>query len=429
MTDRRLRAVTVALDRPAPDPSAAAVDGVALVHGPDLVLAGWGRAATVALPGGLAAAGRPGAEPLADLTAIEVDDRVGRRGTGAVALGALPFDPAAPGHLTVPALVVGADAEGAWATVVGLDPEAQLEGLAARLAAMASPATAPRSTGTPTVVPVPEPGGYRAAVAKAVEAIAGGRLEKVVLSRSLHLEGAPPYPADEVVRRLRAQEPTCTTFAVRQGPGVFVGASPELLVARHGATVTSRPLAGTVGQGASPDADRAAQDRLLGSDKDQREHRLVVEAITAVLGPWCTTLRAPAAPELSRLHSVAHLATEITGTLADPAPDALVLVAHLHPTPAVGGVPRQAALEAIEALEADRRGWWAGPVGWVDGRGDGEWMIGIRSAVLGPEGVVLRAGAGIVAGSEPQQELDETTVKLRPVLDALYPQGAVTGVA
>jgi isochorismate synthase len=205
---------------------------------------------------------------------------------------------------------------------------------------------------------------------------------------------------------------------------MFVGASPELLVARRGTTVRCHPLAGTAGLTGHADDDRRSADDLLASQKNQREHRLVVDAIADELRGRCSTLSVPDTASLELLRSVAHLGTVIEGTLAgaDTAvPTALDLLAALHPTPAVGGTPRPQALELIERLEAVDRGRWAGPVGYIDAAGDGEWMIGIRSAAIRPDGTRLCAGAGIVAGSDPASELAETTVKLRPVLQAIYP--------
>jgi isochorismate synthase len=193
----------------------------------------------------------------------------------------------------------------------------------------------------------------------------------------------------------------------------MIGASPELLVARSGSTVISRPLAGTAVLGDD------TIEWLRHSSKDMLEHQLVVDAIRTVLSPWCAHLDAPSVPEIDRFADVAHLATPIYGTLRDPAPDALALVRALHPTPAVGGIPTVAALAAIARLEPQSRGSYAAPVGWVDARGDGEWAVALRGGRVVGTHALLHAGAGIVAGSDPDTEWAETEAKLLPMLTAL----------
>jgi isochorismate synthase len=204
------------------------------------------------------------------------------------------------------------------------------------------------------------------------------------------------------------------------------------LVARHGARVTCHPLAGTVPRGTTARTDADAQGRLAGSDKERAEHRYVVDDIAGMLAPFCEELTVPASPSLVAFRSVAHLGSRIAGRLAAPPPTVLELLDRLHPTPAVGGTPRADALAAIAAGEPDDRGYWAGPVGWADARGDGEWMIGIRSALLYADGTTpggtvlgLRAGSGIVAGSDPPSEAEETNVKLATVLDTVLPGASV----
>jgi isochorismate synthase EntC len=193
-----------------------------------------------------------------------------------------------------------------------------------------------------------------------------------------------------------------------------VGASPELLVRRHGSTVESRPVAGTtVADGAE------ALDALAHSAKDNREHRFVVDAIADALGDVCGALDIAPVPEVMVFGPVAHLATPVRGRLHDPRPSALDLARLLSPTPAVGGTPRAAALSTIAALEDFDRGRYAGPVGWVDARGDGEWAIALRGAELDGTRARLVAGAGIVEGSEPDAEWAETQAKLEPMLRAL----------
>jgi isochorismate synthase len=256
----------------------------------------------------------------------------------------------------------------------------------------------------------------------------GATLRKVVLSRPLMVDLEHELHLSAVLRRLRAGEPNCTIFAMPVPDGVFFGASPELLVARHGSRVTAHPLAGTIRRGTTARADADAQGRLAVSAKDRAEHRFVVDDIATTLAPYCTELDVPDGPSLVAFRSVAHLGTRVSGHLASPV-SVLELVERLHPTPAVGGTPREEALAVIAAGEPDPRGYWAGPVGWIDGSGEGEWMIGIRSARLHAKGdaVTLRAGSGIVADSDPDAEAAETNVKLATVLDAVAP-GAASSV-
>jgi menaquinone-specific isochorismate synthase len=424
-----LRAVTVPLDGPGPDPLDLAGAEGSLFAGPALALAGRGQAAVLELPRGLE---DPGAldRAVAWLAAVPHRDGVARPGSRLGAQGALPFDRGRPGRLVVPELTMGRDAEGSWATWVGRSGASvpDHDELTARLGALAARAPRRRSDGGPGGPPRlrarPDPAGYARSVASAVAAMATGPMAKVVLARCVDATFARALSDATVLRRLHLQEPACTAFAHDVAGGRFLGVTPELMVARHGPEVACHPLAGTVGLG-GPD-DEAAVAGLLESTKDRTEHRLVVEAIERVLGPRCSALSVPTHPSLVRLHSVAHLGTLIHGKLAapdQPAEHVLALVAALHPTPAVGGVPRREALAFIRANEAVERDHWAGPVGWVDAAGDGEWMIGIRSTTVSVDGTSARlyAGAGIVAGSDPAAELAETTVKLTPVLEALAP--------
>jgi isochorismate synthase len=422
----RLRAFSVALDEGPPiDPVAlGGADGV-LFAGPSLTLAGRGVAAVLPLAGGLEA--RSGLEAVADwLAAVAHTDLVGRPGSKVTALGALPFDRNAPGTLIVPELLFARDAGGhEWAVVVTEeDRPPDPAKLRAQLTAAGSGAHAPPPGGNPGALPtlqaLPPPEGYEDAVNAGLGAIDAGAVEKVVLARCIDARMDAPPSAADVIRRLWSQEPTCTAFAYPVEQGRFLGVTPELLVARWSTQVTCHPLAGTVGLGGVSDEDAIA--RFLESTKDRTEHELVVKEIALALGPLCSRLDVPTAPSLVRLHSVAHLGTLIRGTLwGTPPASVLGLLADLHPTPAVAGVPRGAALELIADNEAVPRGHWAGPVGWSDAGGDGEWMIGIRSLTLAGTTARLCAGAGIVSGSVPHDELAETTVKLAPVLDALWP--------
>jgi menaquinone-specific isochorismate synthase len=382
----RLRAVTRAVELGSDRDLLSGVDasGFAwLHHGTRIVATG---AAAIVAPG----------DALELLSAIEVDDPFGVPGTGPLAVGALPFAPDAAGELVLPARVV-AEVDGrAWVTEIS---PAAPDALAPKVAPRRFSVVAPRSRAE-----------WETAVGIALAAIDRGDIEKVVLAREVLIEADAEFEVADVLRRLVAQQPGSFVYASRG----LVGASPELLVRRAGATVESRPVAGTT---VADSAD--ALHALAHSAKDNREHQFVVDAIVAALGPVCTDLEVGMVPEVAVFGPIAHLATPIRGVVATPAPSALDLARLLHPTPAVGGTPRAAAVHTIAALEGFDRGRYAGPVGWVDARGDGEWAIALRCADLDGTRARLVAGAGIVEGSDPAAEWAETQVKLEPMLRAL----------
>jgi len=358
---------------------------------------GWGFA------GRGAALRVPAAVVASALASFDVDDAVVRPGSGPVAFATLPFDPTSPGTFVVPAGLVARAPDGQeWETVV--------DGVGTQEART----WGPEPDGFTLRSPVPHDR-WEAAVEAAVERIRAGDVTKVVLAREVEVVANRPIVVPTVLRRLRALYPSCTTFLVDG----FLGASPELLVARTGSVVRSRPLGGTRPHSGDPvvDADQAA--RLLGSDKDRREHRIIVEAIAAVLGTVCSDLEVPATPAIVQLRNVLHLGTPIRGRLAEPIPTVLELARLLHPTPAVGGFPTGAALALISELEPSARGRYAGPVGWVDRHGDGELVLGIRSAMVDGARASMWAGVGVVAGSDTAAELAETQFKLQALLAAI----------
>ena len=275
------------------------------------------------------------------------------------------------------------------------------------------------------VTPSPTREQYAGGVRDALARIAAGRLEKVVLGRCLDVVSEPPLRADEVVGRLIATRPGRYVFSVpltadAGGGPVLVGASPELLVRRRGAEVSCLPLAGSVPRSPDPTEDLRRADALLASTKDLEEHAFVVDQIVAALRPVSLALEADPAPRLLATDTLWHLASSITATVAPGGPSALHLARLLHPTPAVGGVPTDAALAAIEEIEGPGlRGPLAGAVGWVDGAGDGEFAVAIRAGVLHGNHLRLFAGAGIVAGSDPDAEVRETSAKLTTMAKAV----------
>lgn len=386
------------------------VDGGLPAHGSFMFLhegtslVATGVAARIALgtgPGRLAKAADEVAALLAEIDSV---DEVALPGTGPIAVGAVPFLDTTEGELVVPARVVGRSEDGrVWETVV--------EGADATSSVPRPPAP------DPTSFVVESDGGrfaWTGSVAGALDRIRSGALEKVVLARRVTVWADQAFAVPAVVERLRRAHPSCYTFVV----GGFVGASPELLVRRRGRWAWSRPMAGTVERGGSRADDRRLVSELQASAKEGNEHRFVVDDVRrrlAAVGHDVTVK----GPEPVGLSSVTHLATTVTARLDSPALSALGLVAALHPTPAVGGQPRDAALAAIAELEGFDRGLYAGPVGWVDSRGDGDWAVALRCAAVDGRRAVLTAGAGIVAGSDPEKEWVETQAKLEPMLRAL----------
>ncbi len=268
--------------------------------------------------------------------------------------------------------------------------------------------------------PVPLPEAYSASVATAIERIRAGRLDKVVLARTIDVEAGRVLDPSALLHRLRAVDPEAFAFSAPSGDGRrLVGATPELLVSRRGREVRSTPLAGSAPRSGDPEEDRASAERLVASSKEREEHAVVVRGVAEALGPFCDELDADPEPVLLATANVWHLATRFQGLLREPPADALALAGALHPTPAVGGWPRAAALELIRELEPFDRGCYAGPVGWMDADGDGDWAIALRCAELSGSEARLFAGAGIVSGSNPSAETDETERKFRAFLDSL----------
>lgn len=373
---------------------------------PDELLAGWGEAALLPLPHGLADPRAP-ARVAEALGAIEVRGTAAQApGVGPIAVGALPFDRDAPTAMVIPSVVLRRTGGRAWVTSVSVD--------GTRLPLPPAP---PRQLAPDafSLTPAMPHSAWCSLVDKALGEIDAGHLEKVVLAREVRVEANRPIPRETVIERLRTLYPSCTVFAA----GGFVGASPELLVRREGDRVASCPLAGTVARSGDAAADDRLAAALLASPKDRAEHAMVVDAIATALGPLTEELVVPPTPALLRLRNVTHLATPITGHLRLPAPSALALAHVLHPTPAVSGLPVVEACRWLAAFEQLERGRFAGPVGWVDQNGDGCFVVGIRSAELHGHHARLFAGVGIVAGSDPDEELAETQLKLQALLAAV----------
>ncbi len=347
----------------------------------------------------------PAARARAALAGIAVDDPIGETGTGVLAVGSLPFDDAVNGELVIPARVTGITPDGrAWRTEIGPAPDSG-----------APPAPNQWSPSRFAVESRVSRSMWHSQVRALLDAIAAGALAKAVLARDVLVTADAPFDVRTVVERLRRAQGGCFVFAADG----LVGATPELLVRRRGATVTSRPMAGTVSRGATGAADDADDAALAASAKDGLEHRLVIDSVVNGLRGCGIEVTTVTDPQVARLATMSHLATTITGHVEGAAPSALELALTLHPTPAVGGAPRDAALTMLRTIETFERGRYAGPVGWVDGRGDGTWGVALRCADLEGSEARLVAGAGIVAGSDPDAEWAETQAKLEPMLQVL----------
>ena len=275
----------------------------------------------------------------------------------------------------------------------------------------------------------PDPAEHRARIEAALRRLRDPQdgLRKVVLARALRLVADGPLDARTIVDRLHSADPMANAYLAdltAAGGGhsgtVLVGASPELLVVRHGERVVCAPFAGSAPRLPDPDADEASGAALANSAKDRHEHQLVVDAIRDALDPLCTELEVAPEPKLRKTDAVWHLHTMINGQLREKSTTALDLAAAVHPTPAVGGVPAGAAAELINELEGDR-GFYAGAVGWCDQRGDGRWVVSIRCAQLSADrrSAQAHSGGGIVAESDPDDEVAETTTKFNTILSAL----------
>ncbi|MGH2718950.1 MAG: isochorismate synthase [Actinomycetota bacterium] len=344
------------------------------------------------------------------LGAAQTEDRVGTWGTGPIAFGSFTFDPDSEGsELVIPAVVIGRSGGRSWITRTGLERAPELD----EVLADAGQAV-PDGHGVSGPQPALDGISFRRAVETARAAIGEGSIDKVVLSLQATVTGPTSFDLRRAVTNLAGAYPGCYTFA----SGDFVGASPELLVRREGRSLRSVPLAGSTRRGTTPEEDRALQQTLLASAKDRWEHDLAVVTVVESLRPLSRQLRIDPEPSVLSLANVAHLATEITGELAGEE-TALEVAGAIHPTAAVCGTPTRRALALIRELEGVNRGRYAGPVGWVGANGDGEWAIALRCAELHGRSARLFAGAGIVAQSDPDAELEEVRLKLRPVLSAL----------
>jgi isochorismate synthase len=403
MTDG-LVAVTRRLDRDVDLLDVAGEDGVLWARG-RVGLAGSGEAARLIVPRADPSTAAKAVH--AALDAIEVDDEVGLPGTGPIAVGALPFSVGSEGSLVVPELVVGRAEDGTrWVTAVGPDGREPVlfESIPEQRASAARYEVASER----------DPQDWCRAVAAARDEL-DSNVRKVVLARAVTIESDVPLSRREILGRLSSSYPACLLYSCDG----LVGASPELLVARSGDLVLSHPMAGTAPRSSDPSTDARLAAALMSSTKDQEEHRLTIDMVHDTLLPWCSYLDEEAEPSIVAMANVQHLATRVEGRLSSPPASVIELMTALHPTPAVCGSPRDAALELIDRYERLDRGRFAGPVGWVDRHGNGAWAVGIRCAEIEGSRARLFAGVGVVPDSDPAAELAETRAKLQALLSAI----------
>lgn len=358
---------------------------------------------------------------------IQAIDELEIPGSGAVALGAFPFDTDLDGELIVPRIAIGRNGEGAtWLTTISTPDDeptdaeisAVLERATTAGAGFARDAGLHPSSESPShfdLRPLRSPEDWCDAVTTATQRLAAGEAHKVVLARGIEITTDRPVSPSAVLSQLRRTFPASHLFSIDG----FVGATPELLVQRTGTIVRAHPMAGTAPRSGDPESDARLAAALLASTNTRDEHRHTIDMVHDTLLPWCSYLDEEAEPSIVAVANVQHLSTRLEGQLSEPIASVLDLVGALHPTPAVGGMPRDAALALIDELEGLDRGRFAGPVGWVDAKGNGSWAVGIRSAQINGMTTRIHAGVGVVADSQAEQELAETRAKLQTMLGAI----------
>ncbi len=353
-------------------------------------------------------------------------------GAGPVWTGGFAFDPQgagsspwssfAPASMILPELSLCRVGDATFLTVNLVvhpgDTAASADRVAARLVGLHPnplPMLDPSLTDRPEIRSVLPPGDFEAAVGVATDRIAEGEMSKVVLAREITVEAAAAHSPAAIFGALREQFPSCFCFCCGTREAAFLGASPELLIRRSGAGASTVALAGSTRRSSDPAVDDHLGEQLLRSDKNRREQQIVAERIVRKLRPHSVWVETAPEPEVVKVANIQHLATPIIAQLAEPR-SAVELAGMLHPTPAVGGEPWPNAASTIAELERMDRGWYAGPVGWMDATEDGEFCVALRSALLRDREARLFAGVGVVAGSDPAAELEETEVKLQALL-------------
>ncbi|TYR81427.1 isochorismate synthase DhbC [Priestia megaterium] len=351
-------------------------------------------------------------ESLAERVSAVLKDAKEKGLSNPIVAGAIPFDYKKPAQLIVPETVHSSSPLQINAAEQSASPKASIYEMKS----------------------VPEPAQYAEGVKQGLAYIEKGHLDKIVLSRSLHLTSKEKVNIYQILHNLGKHNALGYTFAVNlskqesaessvsvdsKTAKTLIGASPELLVSRSGLQFLANPLAGSRPRSEDPEEDQRRAAELLSSAKDLHEHAVVVRAVADALRPFCRTLEVPKEPSLIHTETMWHLSTEVKGELANPSTSSLELAIALHPTPAVCGSPTELAREAIQEIEPFDREFFTGMIGWCDEKGDGEWVITIRCAEVEEHNLRLFAGAGVVAGSKPEEELAETSAKFRTMLRAM----------
>lgn len=371
-------------------------------HGDGLI--GWGEYARMEFSG--AARFEEASRWWRDLMkGFQISDEVRTSGTGPIAFGSFSFDENEKSLLLVPSVVIGRKSGRTWITWIGDERPA--------IRPTALPESSYQFSWSEGAL---SPVQWQAAVAWSVSRIQAGDVDKVVLARDVVAASEDEVDIRPALKKLTRDYDSTWTFSVDG----LIGATPELLLRLTRGLVTSRVLAGTIRRSGNDEKDLALAASLARSSKDLEEHEYAVASVAESLEPFCTSINRPEVPFVLHLANVMHLATDVTGVLADSMAvrDGFALLNALHPSAAVCGTPRKAALDLINEVEGMSRGRYAGPVGWIDSRGDGEWGIALRCAEVEGKQVRLFAGCGIVAGSDPEAEYAESQAKLLPMRNA-----------
>ena len=341
------------------------------------------------------------------LETFAISDSVHGSGTGPVLFSSFSFDRNEESVLVIPKVIVGQKGSQSWITWIGditqpLLPES---------ADSASQGTFTFTDGSITT------DAWKERVAQAITRIEKTGVDKVVLARDLVATATTDIDARPILKKLAAEYPSTWTFAVAG----LVGATPELLLRLSRGMVTSRVLAGTIPKTGDDAKDLALAASLARSSKDLEEHEYAVRSVAEALEPFCSSTNVPESPFVLHLANVMHLATDVTGALikSKQRVDAFSLLKSLHPSAAVCGTPRNIAFDIIDEIEGMNRGRYAGPVGWIDASGDGELGIALRTGQITGKEIRIYAGCGIVAGSNPEKELEESAAKMIPMRSAL----------
>jgi isochorismate synthase len=361
----------------------------------------------VGIAGSASATRVPATEARAFLDSLQVDDRVQASGSGPVLLGAIPFHSNDEHDFILPHVSLTKSINGrAWVTTVD-DAEPNF----------VTPTEPPASAASYSVHPGISVDYYLEAVKQARDAVRNGSITKAVIARDIVITASAPIDVYAVLLRLRSSFGSSYRYLVDN----FIGASPELLVAVDNGAISSHPLAGTAPRTGDPHSDSALAEKLLSSEKNQIEHRVVIDMVHDTLLPFCSYLDWQPEPSVMQVANVQHLGTLMQGMLSKPFMHILDAAIMLSPTPALGGFPKQEALNLIKQYEGIDRGRYGGAVGWFDQKGNGAFAVAIRCAQLSPDRTSARlfAGGGIVADSEPAAELAETQAKFQAMLAAI----------